>query len=290
MRNNQKTWKVIEILKTTTDFFASKQIENPRLNAEQLLAYILNLTRIQLYIQFERMLTQNEISEYRDLIHRRTNNEPLQYILGETEFMGLQFKVTPAALIPRPETELLVEQIIETVKNSKIKNPSILDIGTGSGCIAISLEHYLQNSEITATDISKDALDLAQSNASINGITKIDFIHHDILTAEILPVKSVDIIVSNPPYVSTNEMSELPKEIRNFEPEIALTDYKSGMLFYEKILSLIDKDLKCKFVFMEMNTNLKQQIVNLVNKYNFNHIEVIPDLNNLPRILKIETK
>jgi len=288
MKNNQKTWKVIEILKTTTDYFAAKQIENPRLNAEQLLAFVLNLSRVQLYVQFEKMLSQIEISEYRELIHRRTNNEPLQYILGETEFMGLQINVSPAVLIPRPETEFLVEHIIECTQNFNIKNPSIIDIGTGSGCIAISLARYIKDCKITATDISKEALDLAKSNASSNATDNIDFINHDILNAEKLPLKNVDIIVSNPPYVSTNEMSELPKEIRNFEPEIALTDYKTGLQFYEKILSLIDKDLKCKFVFMEMNANLKEQILNLTTNYIFKQVDVVHDLNNLPRILKIE--
>ena len=118
MKKNQKAWKVIELLKTTTDFFASKHIENPRLNAEQLLSLVLEISRVQLYLQFERILTQNEISEYRELIRRRANNEPLQYILGYTEFMGLQFKVNPAVLIPRPETELLVEKIIELVNRT----------------------------------------------------------------------------------------------------------------------------------------------------------------------------
>ena len=184
MKNNQKTWKVIEILKTTTDFFTSKQIENPRLNAEQLLASVLEITRVQLYVQFERMLTQNEITEYRELIRRRSNNEPLQYILGETEFMSLPFKVTPAALIPRPETELLIEKIIESVNNSVLKNPSIIDIGTGSGCMAISLAYHLKKCKITATDVSKEALDLAKSNALLNEIDFIDFTNHDILKAE----------------------------------------------------------------------------------------------------------
>jgi len=288
MKSINKSWKVIEILKATTDYFNEKQIENPRLNAEQLLAHVLNLTRVQLYVQFERLLNSNEISLYRDFIQRRVSKEPLQYILGETEFMGLKFKVTPATLIPRPETEYLVEQIIETIKNSILEKPSIIDIGTGSGCIAISLANNFPHCNITATDISQEALDIAKINAMENNIGNINFLKHDILTAKTLPVESVDLLVSNPPYVAVNEMFDLADEIKDYEPEIALTDYKSGMLFYEKILSLIDKGLKCKFVFMEMNANLKDQIVNIVNKFSFTQIELISDLNNLPRILKIE--
>jgi release factor glutamine methyltransferase len=288
MINNQKNWKVIDILKTTTDYFTEKNIENPRLNAEQLLAQVLNLTRVQLYVQFEKILSSNEISNFRELILRRVNNEPLQYILGETEFMGINFKITPAVLIPRPETEFLVEHTIQTIKNSKMKKPSIIDIGTGSGCIAISLAHHLPDCKIDATDVSQGALDLAQLNSSRNKTDNISFMIHDILTAKKLPFKTVDIIVSNPPYISTDEMNDLPDEIKNYEPEIALTDYKSGLIFYKKILSLIDKDLKCKFVFMEMNANLKEQIVNLAVNYGFKQIDVVHDLNNLPRILKIE--
>ena len=287
MKKNQHTWKVIDILKMTTNYFTNKQIDNPRLNAEQLLANVLGLTRVQLYVQFERLLSSNEISIFRELIRRRAANEPLQYILGETEFMGLRFKVSPAALIPRPETELLVENIIETVKNSKSEILSIVDIGTGSGCIAISLAHYLPQCKITATDISQDALELAKINAADNNTNHVNFLKHDILSTKIFPLETVDIVVSNPPYVSINEMNGLADEIKKYEPEIALTDFKAGILFYEKILSLIDDGLKCKFVFMEMNASHKDQIVEIAHKFEFIHTEVISDLNNLPRILKI---
>lgn len=287
MKKNQQAWKVIDILKTTTDYFSEKDLENPRLNAEQLLAHVLGLTRVQLYVQFERPLSSDEISLFRELVRRRATYEPLQYILGETEFMGLNFKVSPAVLIPRPETELLVENIIETVKKSKNEIISIVDIGTGSGCIAISLTHYLPQCRITATDISQDALDLAQNNAADNNNNQVKFLKHDILSSRNFPIETTDIVVSNPPYVSIDEMSGLPDEIKRFEPEIALTDYNVGIRFYEKILSLIDDDLKCKFIFMEMNANFKDQIVEIAHKFNFTNIEVISDLNNLPRILKI---
>jgi release factor glutamine methyltransferase len=288
MNNIQKSWKVIDILKTTTEYFTSKYIENPRLNAEQLLAHILKLDRVQLYIQFERMLSQQEVSEYRKLIRRRADEEPLQYITGKTEFMGLQFIVNPSVLIPRPETELLVEKIIETTNHLNLKNPSIIDIGTGSGCIAVSLAHYLKNSHISAIDISNDALEMAKKNARHNQINNIDFIQYDILHTTTFPINQVDFVVSNPPYISEQEMTDLPNEIKNYEPRIALTDDKSGLIFYQKILSLIGKGLKCKFVFMEMNANLEKEILEIVNGFGFKKSLVIPDLNKLPRILKIE--
>jgi release factor glutamine methyltransferase len=287
MKKNQQTWKVIDILKTTTNYFTDKKLDNPRLNAEQLLAHVLGLTRVQLYVQFEQLLTSNEISLFRELIRRRAANEPLQYILGETEFMGLRFKVSPAALIPRPETEILVENVIETVKNYKNEILSIVDIGTGNGCIAISLAHYLPQCKITATDISQDALELAKINAAENNTNHVNFLKQDILSTKIFPLETVDVVVSNPPYVSIDEMDSLANEIKKHEPEIALTDFKTGMLFYEKILSLIDDGLKCKFVFMEINANHEDQILEIAHKLGFKHTEVISDLNNLPRILKI---
>ena len=288
MNNNQKTWKVIDILKTTTAYFDSKKIENPRLNAEQLLASVLNLSRVQLYLQFEKILTPQEVAHYREFIRRRGNNEPLQYITGTTEFMGLPFNVNSAVLIPRPETEFMVDHIIETIRNTQIKNPLVLDVGTGSGCIAISLAYHLPDSMITATDVSREALKVAVSNAKQINIKNINFIQHDILVGNDPPIEQVDIIVANPPYVSEEEMNNLPQEIKNFEPSLALTDFKSGLLFYEKILSLIDKGLKCKFAFLEMNANLKTEILEIASSFGFKNIMVIPDLNNLPRVLKIE--
>jgi release factor glutamine methyltransferase len=288
MSNSLNTWKVIDILKTTTDFFDSKNLENPRLNAELLLASVLNLSRVQLYLQFEKILSPQEVLQYREFIRRRGNKEPLQYITGKTEFMGLHFNVNPAVFIPRPETEFMVDLIIETIEKTRIKNPFILDVGTGSGCIAISLAYHLPDSLITATDVSVDALGVAESNAKQNEIENISFLHHDIFAGDGFQAEKLDIIVSNPPYVSAEEMDELPEEIKNHEPSVALTDFKSGLLFYEQILSLIDKGLKCKFVFLEMNARLEAEILEIANGFRFKHVNVIPDLNNLPRILKIE--
>ena len=164
-----QTWKVIDLLKTTADFFKQKNIENPRLNAEVLLAHTLKIERIKLYVEFERLLTEKELGQFRDHVSRRNKNEPLQYIIGSTEFMGLPFLVDPSVLIPRPETEALVEEVLK-LKESYPDKATILDVGTGSGCIAISIAHFWESAKVTGTDISNESLETAIKNSIINKI------------------------------------------------------------------------------------------------------------------------
>ncbi|HDZ11191.1 MAG TPA: peptide chain release factor N(5)-glutamine methyltransferase, partial [Bacteroidetes bacterium] len=142
----KKQWRIIDLIQWTTQFFEKKQIPNARLNAEHLLSQALGLERVQLYLQFEKILTQNELNLYRENVKRRLNSEPLQYILGETEFMSLKFRLNPSVLIPRPDTEILIEQVIHQTPNNL--DVTILDIGTGSGNIAVSLAYYLPKSRI----------------------------------------------------------------------------------------------------------------------------------------------
>ena len=210
MNGRNQTWTILELLKVTTQFLSEKSIENPRLNAEHLLSHLLSLKRVDLYLQFERILTTAEVNQYRELIRRRAQYEPLQYIIGKTEFMGLCFEVSPDVLIPRPETELLVEEVLKL--SVDLQAPTILDIGTGSGCIAISLAQLWPGSRIIATDVSEAALHMARNNAGVNNVAeRIRFLLHDILN-ETLPVDSFDIIVSNPPYIAADEMEGLEPE------------------------------------------------------------------------------
>ena len=179
---------ILEILDKTTKFFKQKDIENPRLNAERLLSAILEIDRVQLYLQFDRIMSKSETKLYREYVRRRSGNEPLQYIIGETEFMGLNFKVSPSSLIPRPETEILIENTLKIRDLHKFKTPKIWDIGTGSGCIAVALAHYWPESYLIATDISDKSLELAEANALSNGVRgKIEFLNHNFL---FLPAKT----------------------------------------------------------------------------------------------------
>jgi len=282
---------ILDIIDKTTQFFKQKNIENPRLNTERLLSALLNIDRVQLYLQYDRLMTRKETELFRDYVRRRAEKEPLQYILGETEFMGLNFKVTPAVLIPRPETEILIEKMLLLRDSLSIHNPTIWDIGTGSGCIAISLAHYWPECEIIASDVSDSSLNIAEENAYLNNVKdRINFLKHNILKDPVDLLSQPDIIVSNPPYVSLKEYENLGDEIRLFEPKIALTDNAEGLDFYEKIFSLIENGHRCKFLLVELSGTQPERIIQLANKFGISDTHVINDLNNLPRILKIKIR
>ena len=282
---------ILEIIKKTTIFFEQKSIENPRLNTERLLSSLLKIDRVQLYLQYDRIMTRDETELFREFVRRRAEKEPLQYIIGETEFMGLNFKVTPAVLIPRPETEILIEKILLLRDSLSFVNPSIWDIGTGSGCIAIALAHWWAECKIIASDVSESALRVAKENASLNNVSdKIQFLNHDILNDPIDSSMQTDIIVSNPPYVSLDEYDNLEDEIRLYEPKLAITDNSKGLTFYEKIFSLIENGHRCKLIFIELSGTHTDKVIMLARQFNFTGIDVFKDLNNLSRILQIKIR
>lgn len=216
---------ILEIIKKTTDFFAAKGVESPRLNAELLIGHALGLKRMALYLQFERPLAETELEKIRPLVRRRAQREPLQYVLGETDFRGLRIKVDRRALIPRPETELLVEHAI-----TEVQTPTrILDLGTGTGAIALSLAQAYPAASVVAVDSNQDALVLARENAAAVGLTeRVCFLASNWYSA--LQVEArFDLIVSNPPYLSAAETAETAAEVRGFEPWSALTAADEGL-------------------------------------------------------------
>ena len=238
---SHKSWIVRNLLHVTAEYLEKKGIDSPRLTAEILLAHKLNVDRVTLYLNFDQPLTENELSGYRILIKRRLQREPLQYITGIQEFWSLEFAVTPQVLIPRPETELLVEQTIERLKAfPAVENhtPRILDLGTGCGAIAISLAKEVQQTKIWATDISAGALKLARLNAEKHGVTdRIRFIQGSLWEPLMDQGETFDIILSNPPYIASEEFKGLSPEVRDYEPRLALDGREGGMHFIEKIIS-----------------------------------------------------
>jgi release factor glutamine methyltransferase len=224
---------VLEIIKRTTEFFSGKGIESARLNAELLVGHALGLGRMQLYLQFERPLAEAELEKIRPLIRRRALHEPLQYILGETEFHGLKLKVDRRALIPRPETEYLVELVTAA---SAAPPARVLDLGTGTGAIALALASAFPGAVVTATDISADALDLARENAAALGLAdRVTWLRSDWFAA--VPPAQFDLIVSNPPYLSAEETAQALPEVRDHEPASALTAAREGLADLEKIMA-----------------------------------------------------
>jgi release factor glutamine methyltransferase len=209
---------VLEVLQSTTGYFQKRNIESPRLNAEHLLAHVLGRKRIDLYLEFERRLSESELAPLRELVKRRGSGEPLQHLLGTVEFCGRSFRCDKRALVPRPETERLVELLISHFK-SKISRARIADVGTGSGVIALTLAADFPEAEIVGTDISEDALMLAGENAERLGLVdRVRFLRSNLLQ-DVQP--GFDLIVANLPYVSTEDRQNLSREVLH-DPEMAL--------------------------------------------------------------------
>lgn len=227
-----QVWTIGAILKWSEQYFGSHGADTPRLDAEVLLSYLLGQKRIFLYVHFDQPLTAEELARYREMVKRRAAGEPVAYICGEKEFMGLTFKVTPAVLVPQPDTETLVEAAIERLKGKE--GARIADVCTGSGAIALALAHYLPESSVTATDISSDALEIAKQNAEALGLSeRVQFFEGDLLAP--LSGETFDAIVSNPPYIPSAEIAGLPREVRA-EPIIALDGGADGLDFYRRLV------------------------------------------------------
>lgn len=234
------SWHIGDLLKVTTAYLKKKDIESPRLTAEVLLAHVLETNRVTLYLQFEKPLTENELSGYRSLVSRRIRREPLQYITGTQEFWSMEFHVDHRVLVPRPETELLVEQALAKAgerKPEKDTAPRLLDLGTGSGILAVCMVKELSGWEVWATDISPDALDVARLNAEKHGVgDRIGFRRGDLFRPFEEEGILFHMIVSNPPYVGEEEYGSLAPEVREYEPRIALAAGEQGMDFITRIL------------------------------------------------------
>jgi len=264
-----ESWTIKTLLQISTDYLEKKGIESPRLTSEVLLAHQLGVDRVNLYINFDKPLSQIEISGYRDLIKRRLRREPLQYITGIQEFWSLVFAVDKRVLIPRPETELLVETCLSHLQETDWRNgrsPRILDLGTGSGILAICLAKELPHARIWATDVSADALDLARQNAETHGVQgKIEFREGDMWGPVAGQNILFDMILSNPPYVALEDYDNLPAEVRDFEPEKALNGEKGGMKYIEEIIAgSLDFLEPGGWVMIEMDPNQTSKALGLI--------------------------
>ena len=226
---------VLEGIQKSTEFLAKKEVDSPRLQAELLLAHVLKLPRMKLYLNFERALTEPETDTFRELVKRRAQREPLQHIVGSTSFCGLEITVNRHVLVPRPETELLAEAGWSFLSPLTPHLSTALDFGTGSGCIAIALAVKSPTAKITALDLSPDALNLAQQNATKNNVTdRIEFVPGDGFAA--LPQGTqFDLIISNPPYIPTAEIATLDPEVRDYDPRAALDGGADGLDFYHRL-------------------------------------------------------
>jgi release factor glutamine methyltransferase len=286
----EKTWTVIDLIKWGTGYLSSHGIDESRLNIELLLSAILGMKRFDLYVNHDKPLKKNELEGLKALLKRRLANEPVQYIIGSTNFYSIDLKTDRRALIPRPETETLAESVIGFCRSSFQQKDvvRILDIGTGSGCVAIAVAKFVNNSSVTAIDKSPEALSLARENAESTATSgKIEFMNVDFLTLDenIFPHK-FDVVASNPPYVSAGEMSSLAPEIRNYEPLDALGDGLDGLTFFRKI-SDVARLLLCDggSVFVEIGFGQSDAVKDIFSAAGGRELIVKKDLSNIERVV-----
>lgn len=281
---------ILEAIKLSTEYLENKKVDSPRANAEILLAEVLKFKRIDLYLSFDKPLSENELNIYREFIRKRGMRIPLQYIIGSVEFYGMNLFVNENVLIPRPETELLVEQIIND--NSQKAGLRILDIGAGSGNISIALVNNIKNCEVMGIDVSEKALVVARANYN-NYLSenKIDFKQFDIMNNNVNQLGKFDLIVSNPPYLSLNDYQNLEPELRVHEPIEALTDNLDGISFYKKIISVSNSMLNNNGkIYFEIGKDQYQNIFDMMKNYGFDKIKIIKDYAGIERIICGELK
>ena len=286
-RTSENNCRVIDLIGWAEKHFLSKGLENGRDTVEILLQNLLDCKRVDLYFGSEKQLTQDTIKTFHSWIQRLIKNEPLQYITGTIEFYGLELMITPAVFIPRPETERVVEIALQILKT--VISPKILDVGTGSGCIAIALANELPEASVTGIDIDPNMLKIAQKNADLHKINNIIFKQMDIQKE--IPKESYNLIVSNPPYIPLNEMSDLEKKIKDFEPHIALTDGADGLTFYHRLASVASKILHSNgYLIMEVGQGEHpQKALKLFKNNAFASNKLIQDYNGDDRVLWVQS-
>jgi len=273
--------RILDLLKSTEKQLRAAGIESASREAEWLLMAVLNTDRANLLLMREYRLSVDDQARLAAFIHRRLKHEPLQYIVGNCEFYGFEFAVTPAVLIPRPETELLVEQVLELAKN--FPTPQMIDLGTGSGGIAISLAKLITNAQVVAIDISVAALEIAQANAKKLGVAnRIEFRLADMTKAN--SDEKFDLVVSNPPYILETERSGLQPEVRDWEPVEALYVGGDGLKFYRSIIDYCKNHLRAGgWVACEMASQRSTAIEKLFREAGLHQVQIIQDLAGFER-------
>ncbi len=280
-----KTWRIIDIINWGEKYLKDRFFDNPRNEIEILLLHLIGGKKIDLYLDFEKIIKPEDLIILRGWIKRRLNREPIQYIIGHSEFYGRRFIVNQHVMIPRPETETIIGISIDAI--SKKNNPVIVDVGTGSGCIGITLALEIPHSKIFAIDISEEALSIAKKNAELYNLKNIEFIKMDFLSQNIN--HNVDLLVSNPPYIPQKEISSLMSDVKEYEPMMALTDKSNGLVFYQKLSKIIPDVVKKNGVtILEVGKgNHYNKVKEVFSKEGYNNIETIRDLNKDIRVLMI---
>ena len=273
-----------QALSSAIDRLEAADVGSPRMNAEVLLMFVLGVNRAYLYAHPERDLTAEDEARYDEVLARRATGMPSQYITGHQEFWGLDFVVSPAVLIPRPETEHLVETVLELARG--IVRPKLVDVGTGSGCVALALAHELRDANVYAVDVSVDALEIARANAArpqLDG--RVRFMQSNVLEA-LADVCDFDFVVSNPPYVGFGEADKVQKSVRDFEPRVAVFAGEQGLDVIGLLIEQAHRALKPGgWLAMEIGYSMRDAVVNLLSPTMWEDVRVVPDLQGIPRVV-----
>ena len=264
-----------DVLRAAADYLERKGVEQPRVDAERILARALGLSRIQLYTEHDRPLTEDERAAARSLVERRGKREPLAYVLGDWDFRRLTLRTDARALVPRPETEIVVERCLGLLEG--VGAPCVVDVGTGTGAIALALKHERPEAAVTATDVSAEALALARANAEANGLA-VTFVETDLLDGV---EGRFDLVVSNPPYVLEAELGGLEPEVRDWEPRLALVDDGQTARLSREARDVLDGVL-----VVEVHEALADQAKGLLDELGYLDTDVRPDLTGRPRIVE----
>jgi release factor glutamine methyltransferase len=276
--------QIKQALASAVEQFEATDVSSPRMNAETLLMFVLGVNRAYLYAHAERELTSEEQACYDEVVMQRSSGVPSQYIIGRQEFWGLDFVVSPAVLIPRPETEHLVETVLDFAR--RVERPKIVDVGTGSGCIALALAHELKGAKVYAVDFSADALEIARANAArLQMDGQVKFLQSNVLEA-LAGVRDFDFVVSNPPYVGNNEADKVQQSVFEFEPRIAVFSGESGLDVIRPLIKQAHELLKSGgWLAMEIGYSMRDMVLELLDPTMWDDIRVVPDLQGIPRVI-----
>jgi len=281
MTTNTKLWRIIDLISWGTNRFGIKGLNNARREMEWFLCEILNCKRIDLYVRFEEIVDGSDMELFRAMVKRRISGEPFQHIIGKAPFYGRDFIVNQNVLIPRPETEILIDRIKVNGKAG-----SLLDIGTGTGCIAITSELEYLAENIFATDISEFSIEIAKENMAQHHVENIQFARHDFLSQNFK--SNFDVVVSNPPYIAVNEMNSLQDEVKNYDPLLALTDYGDGLTFYLHFSKQFDNLLKPDgYLLLEIGGNNQKDAVESIFQQVGLNTEFFKDLQQNWRMVEV---
>lgn len=278
-----KNKKLIDILNGSVSYLEKHSIENAKIDAELIIAYILGIRRIDIYLHFEKPISDDEISKIKEMLNLRAKKRiPVQYIIKSEGFYGNEFFVDENVLIPRPETEILVEYCIDIVK--EIDEPKILDIGTGSGAIAISIGKEIPKAKVLAIDFSEEALKIAEQNSINNSVSNVKFVSSNIFSN--VSYKNFDLIVSNPPYIPINEYNNLMPEVKNYEPKNALVAEENGLFFYNNIINRAKSHLKSGgFLAFEVGYSQSKKVFNMMKEKSYKNIKIYSDYSDIERVV-----